>query len=178
MSNVLIGIIGVILFVGLALASALFLGPRFQDSRSTSVGAATVQAVSQVGSAAALHNVEGNGLLEAGVEPEALRIASYLRSVPTNPSGGDDIIILGKEGEASGVEGVFVVGRLPDELGGELCSAIVKQTKKADDRISTGGYPVVEVVDDIPTGPTGCFQMGSGNINALEAEGFYAFARI
>ena len=178
MSNVLIGIIGVILFVGLALAGALFLCPRFQDTRSTSVGAATVQAVSQFGSAVALSNVEGNNFLEAGADPDGLRVASYLRNVPVNPSGGDDLVILGSEGEGSGVDAVLVVGRLPDDSGAEVCSAIVKQTKKADDRISTGGYPVVETAADLPTGPAGCFQVGSGNLNALVAEGFYAFARI
>lgn len=178
MSNVLIGIIGVILFVGLALAGALFLGPRFQDSRSTSVGAATVQAVSQVSSAVALSNVEESGFLGAGTDPEGLRLANYLRNVPVNPSGGDDLIILGEQGEGTGVDAVLVVGRLPDDSGGEVCSAIVKQTKKADDRISTGGYPIVETAADLPTGPAGCFQVGSSDLNSLAAEGFYAFARI
>jgi len=49
MSNVLIGIIGVILFIGLALAGALFLGPRFQaatiDSRAASISALLAQSV-------------------------------------------------------------------------------------------------------------------------------------
>ena len=42
MSNVLIGIIGVILFIGLALAGALFLGPRFQAATISSKASATV----------------------------------------------------------------------------------------------------------------------------------------
>jgi len=42
MSNVLIGIIGVILFIGLALAGALFLGPRFQESTNNSRGSAVI----------------------------------------------------------------------------------------------------------------------------------------
>lgn len=33
MTNVLIGIIGVILFIGLALALALFMGPQFTNRR-------------------------------------------------------------------------------------------------------------------------------------------------
>jgi hypothetical protein len=49
MSNVLIGIIGVILFIGLALAGALFLGPRFQeasiDSRASSISTMLNQSV-------------------------------------------------------------------------------------------------------------------------------------
>ena len=178
MSNVLIGIIGVILFIGLALAGALFLGPRFAESRSTSVGAATVQAVNQVGSAVSLRNTENANVLEAGADPDVLRVANYLKAVPVNPSGGSPIVILGAAGQGSGSEGSLVVGRLPDAAGGEICSAIVKQTKNADDRVGTGGYPIVEGAGDLPTGPTGCFRMGTGNLNALEAEGFYAFARI
>ena len=58
MSNVLIGIIGVILFIGLALAGALFLGPRFQQSTNNSKASASVQAVSQVGNAANMANVQ------------------------------------------------------------------------------------------------------------------------
>ena len=178
MSNVLIGIIGVILFIGLALAGALFLGPRFQDSRSTSVGAATVQAVTQIGSAIVLRNTEASGRLEAGVDPEVLRVGSYLKSVPSNPSGGGDLVILGKDGEGSGVDAEMVVGRIPDGSGADVCSAIVKQTKNADDRVGTGDFPTVDVVADFPRGPAGCFRIGSGGINSLAPDGYYAFARI
>ena len=58
MSNVLIGIIGVILFIGLALAGALFLGPRFQESTNNSRASAAVQAVAQVASAANMYRVQ------------------------------------------------------------------------------------------------------------------------
>src|SRR3546814_303803 len=58
MSNVLIGIIGVILFIGLALAGALFLGPRFQESTNNSRASASVQAVSQIASAANMFEVQ------------------------------------------------------------------------------------------------------------------------
>src|SRR3546814_7999702 len=58
MSNVLIGIIGVILFIGLAIAGALFLGPRFQESTNNSSASASVQAVSQIASAANMFEVQ------------------------------------------------------------------------------------------------------------------------
>ena len=45
MSNVLIGIIGVILLIGLVLAGALFLGARFQAAADNSRASASVQAV-------------------------------------------------------------------------------------------------------------------------------------
>ena len=178
MSNVLIGIIGVILFIGLALAGALFLGPRFSDSRSTSVGAATVQAVTQVGSAIVLSNTEKSDAVQAGVSTGSLTAGNYLRAVPANPSGGEELEILGGLGEATGVDAGLIVAKLPDGSGASVCSAIVKQTVNADDRVGIEGYPVVDAPSDFPRAPTGCFRMGSGNLNALEADGFYAFARI
>jgi len=51
MSNVLIGIIGVILFIGLALAGALILGEDFKSSKATTEAAATMQQMAQVSAA-------------------------------------------------------------------------------------------------------------------------------
>ena len=92
MSNVLIGIIGVILFIGLALAGALFLGPRFQESTNNSRASAAVQAVAQVSNAANMYKVqEGKDVAGSGVTPATqLQSDSYLKSVPTNPTGEGD----------------------------------------------------------------------------------------
>ena len=81
MSNVLIGIIGVILFIGLALAGALFLGPRFQESKINSDAAAAIQAVSQVSNAVNLYEVnEGR---EVGTHQAGNLISGgYLKSFP------------------------------------------------------------------------------------------------
>jgi len=86
MSNVLIGIIGVILFIGLALAGALFLGPRFQESTINSKAAASVQAVSQTAHAATLYQTtSGASLANALDSATTLRDAGYLKSIPGNP---------------------------------------------------------------------------------------------
>ena len=89
MSNVLIGIIGVILFIGLALAGALFLGPRFQESVNNSKAAAVVQSVSQVAHAANLYEVnEGKPFVSTTTEStgvDGLIAGSYIKSRPTNP---------------------------------------------------------------------------------------------
>ena len=57
MSNVLIGVIGVILFIGLALAGALFLGGRFSQSQTESEAARLVTEGSQISSAYDLYSV-------------------------------------------------------------------------------------------------------------------------
>ena len=51
MSNVLIGIIGVILFIGLALAGALILGDDFRTATASSQAAAAAQTMLQIQSA-------------------------------------------------------------------------------------------------------------------------------
>ena len=91
MSNVLIGIIGVILFIGLALAGALFLGPRFQQSANSSRASAATQAVAQVASAIALRNVESGMPMMATSDTanlQALLTERYLKAVPVNPMTG------------------------------------------------------------------------------------------
>jgi len=86
MSNVLIGIIGVILFIGLALAGALFLGPRFQESTSTSKTAAISQAMSQMSRGAELYRLNEGTPFPAG-PPTSLVTKGYLKSIPENPLG-------------------------------------------------------------------------------------------
>ena len=96
MSNVLIGIIGVILFIGLALAGALFLGPRFQEASLNSKDAASLQAVSQISNASRMYAVQegrpipsnpsGTTLNDTDSEPYvALVGGGYLKSIPSNP---------------------------------------------------------------------------------------------
>jgi hypothetical protein len=57
-SNVLIGIIGVILFIGLALAGAMILGEDFQSSRASSEAAMIQQQLSQVGAAYEMYRLK------------------------------------------------------------------------------------------------------------------------
>ena len=84
MSNVLIGIIGVILFIGLALAGALFLGPRFQEATAQSKAAALIQQAHQVASAAQMYRVQEGQDVKAGSLDGQL-IGTYLKSAPVNP---------------------------------------------------------------------------------------------
>ena len=83
MSNVLIGIIGVILFIGLALAGALFLGPRFQESTNNSKASAAVQMASQTAAAANLYRVqEGRSTVSTGDIKTLLVDTGYMKSAP------------------------------------------------------------------------------------------------
>lgn len=146
MSNVLIGIIGVILFIGLALAGALFLGPQFQESTNNSRAAASVQAVSQVSSAANMFEVQ-EGRIAANAA--ALQTGGYLKSVPSNPTGGD----------APEIAGTLVAMELEGNSE-KICNAVAKQT---------GGTVYADAAAAAAGAPTGCY--GS-------AGAFSVFARI
>lgn len=136
MSNVLIGIIGVILFIGLALAGALFLGPRFQESTNNSKASAAVQAVSQVASAANMYRVqEGKSDFSLNTTPGAgdLVTNNYLKSIPANPAG-------------TAIPSLATAGYVTMDLATNaksICDAINKQT---------GASATLTA----PTGTTGC----------------------
>ncbi len=101
MSNVLIGIIGVILFIGLALAGALFLGPRFQDSQNASKAAAVSQALNQMAAATNLNNLDtGEPMSTSEHDTVAATLASrgYLKSAITSPLDGAPIPIVLESG--------------------------------------------------------------------------------
>ena len=130
MSNVLIGIIGVILFIGLALAGALFLGPRFQESTNNSRASAAVQAVSQIANAANMYQVqEGKVAPAIGTSSDTstsdtLVGKGYLKSVPSNPTDASKTAVMDATTDK----------RVTMELGGNassICDAIAKQTSGA-----------------------------------------------
>jgi hypothetical protein len=85
MSNVLIGIIGVILFIGLALAGALILGDDFQSATASSQGAAASQTLLQVQSAIDMWKLKtGQGSLRNG-NTEFLA-PRFLKAAAQNPT--------------------------------------------------------------------------------------------
>jgi hypothetical protein len=103
MSNVLIGIIGVILFIGLALAGALFLGPRFSNSKTDAEAARYMSEGSQISKAYEMYalneGVYPNGLDDKGVALDTsgkdetqskliqMKNKGYLKSIPMGGTG-------------------------------------------------------------------------------------------
>jgi hypothetical protein len=171
MSNVLIGIIGVILFIGLALAGALFLGPRFQESTNNSKASAAVQAVSQVASAANMYRVQEGKSVVSNDTLAVLTAASYLKSAPSNPAGTVEASFISAAGTAAaGADAAMVVMPLATNADA-ICNAISKQTNSVDTA------PTVAAAAGLPTNPTGCFKT-SAVVGALATGTNYAYARI
>lgn len=91
MSNVLIGIIGVILFIGLALAGALYLGGAFSGSKTDSEAARFISEGAQISNAYDLFFLQegrypdamGNGTQSpSDAKIEQLVSAGYLKDIP------------------------------------------------------------------------------------------------
>ena len=152
MSNVLIGIIGVILFIGLALAGALFLGPRFQDSKISSSAAASVQALSQAANAVELYNLNEGRHFQAiaGSVPVG---TEYLKKQVLQPSPNYGVIDLrNADGSYDGDADYALMGG-GGEIGIKECTEIAKQAGLALD--ADGSAPK----SDKPIGSRGCFRL-------------------
>ncbi len=155
MSQVLIGIIGVILFIGLALAGAMFLGPRFQESANNSRASASLQAVAQVAQAANMYQLQ-EGFPSANVS--ALTGGGYLKAVPVNPvNNGVEPILADYLGSSDGVmDHVTMNIGLTSEPGTmQICEAINKQA------VGSAGTPPTAAPTASSTGVSGCFTSGT-----------------
>ena len=126
MSNVLIGIIGVILFIGLALAGALFLGPRFQESTHNSKAAAVSAGLQQVAQAAQMYRVqEGVSVTSTGSTATTALAPDYLKSAPRNPMTNGSYQMVDANGYNNATPAQFVYTNLGgDDTAKAVCRAI------------------------------------------------------
>lgn len=151
MSNVLIGIIGVILFIGLALAGALFLGSRFQEATQNSKASAVAQSMTQIANAANMYRVqEGTDLGSDDAAMTLLSTRGYLKSTP-NPPSATRLVLAASNGGSTG-PAAFVIADLGDAKG--ICEAIERQSGGTFDntpRFWTGTLPKSQ----------GCYPNGS-----------------
>lgn len=148
MSNVLIGIIGVILFIGLALAGALFLGPRFEEATNNSKASANVQAINQINNAINMYEAqEGSRLAGSAVSSLA---PSYLRSVPSRAEWNGVPTI------ATGVSARPLYVPL-SESSRKVCAAINRQIRGTDE------IPTVVDWQSQTAGASGCYDTGAPN---------------
>jgi hypothetical protein len=152
MSNVLIGIIGVILFIGLALAGALILGDDFRTASADSKAAAAVQVVQQSVQAAAMYRLKTGAPVSAG-SISALT-PRFLKSTPTNPVASAYTPDLRTEtGAYGGPAAVVGMGADNTSRNLDVCSEINEQT---------GQGATTPTVNAYPSAPIGCFVVGAG----------------
>jgi hypothetical protein len=85
MSNVLIGIIGVILFIGLALAGALILGDDFRTASSSAQAAAVVSQIQQTQSAIEMWRLK-TGQQTVYTQDTTFLVPRFLKTPALNPT--------------------------------------------------------------------------------------------
>ena len=85
MSNVLIGIIGVILFIGLALAGALILGDDFRTASSSAQAAAVVSQLQQTQAAVEMWRLK-TGQRTIMTQDTSFLVSRFLKTPAVNPT--------------------------------------------------------------------------------------------
>jgi hypothetical protein len=151
LANVLIGIVGVILFIGLALAGASFFGPVLSDAVVESRASGVVQSLSTVAKAVSVRNRELETLTSASATSSVL-VPEYLEDLPTNPVNGGPIILVSSDGRTSGTGMARLVLTRLSSLEVPMCTYINRQG---------GGSDALVVVSAMPAQSIGCVRMGA-----------------
>jgi hypothetical protein len=184
MTNVLIGIIGVLLFIGLALAGALFLGPRFQQAQRNSKAMTLTQMASQIVVAMEIKRNEDGTPMPARQSMRVLSQNSYLKTVPVNPylgEGGWPFRALYSHDLHSPyyyADVVFLsIGHGEDAPA--VCRSINKQGHDGGDEIPTLPLSSGSDIGPAMTKPSGCFRMHDVGVPGEAAPGdFVVYSRI
>jgi hypothetical protein len=173
-SNVLIGIIGVILFIGLALAGALILGDDFRSSTNDTKAATVTQGLAQLAQAVSMSNLKtGRLVVSQGVSPGNALIPRFLKSVPYNPISRENLAVLVEAG--GGVNGgpattaAMLLGETSNKEARAVCESIQRQSGQIGptDTFNTDNPGSLQS-SQLPT-VTGCIW---NSVN------YYAFSRI
>lgn len=184
MSSVLIGIIGIALFIGLAISGAIFLGPQFDAAQAHALAANSLQAVSSVASAANSYRFAKGYAMGAALDtPQRLVSAGFLKMVPGNPvmptSGLYPHFVDGAGVDAANTGNValwsprYVFMSIGSDR--DLCTMIGRQmqTFASGQQVSTTSVNIA----DFNAKAAGCFRTSQGT--SLAAAGDYVvFARI
>jgi len=164
MSNVLIGIIGVILFIGLALAGTLILGDDFRTSSNSSQAAALMSQMKQTADAAEMFKLKTGSAFVPAIESDFL-VPRFLKVPARNPTylAREDGTYLYKiefnnniyvdnyrEPTYAGKWLMAAIGQEGDERAAAICREIA-QTYGQSDVVSYAGN-----TDPYPAAPVGC----------------------
>lgn len=174
MSNVLIGIIGVILFIGLALAGALILGDDFKSASSDAKAAAVQSQMQQFAQAIAMYSLK-TGRPMMSMDPQSLLVPRFLKNIPVNP------VV-----PANGAGMIDAAGRTAGEA--RFITMSIGNSKDVCDAISmtSSGIPAPDVTDVSMMKTAGCVRVRGAFYNAFVADNmdgrpdtwYYAYSRI
>jgi hypothetical protein len=160
MSNVLIGIIGVILFIGLALAGALILGDDFKSASSSSQAAAVVSQLQQTQAAIEMWRMK-TGQRQIMTQDTSFLVPRFLKTRAVNASSYrnagvpywnevflNNDIDANQDNEAKGYVArwaMVIMGISTDTKARDTCVAIEE-----------GQGRTTIATTNVPTNPVGC----------------------
>lgn len=132
MSNVLIGIIGVILFIGLALAGALILGDDFKSSKSSTMATKTLADMHQIAAAMNMRTLKtGAPMISSNYDTNvAALVPRFLKVAPTVPNGGGRYQTPDLNGYGTSQPADLIqarIGPVGDESAKAICAEIESQ---------------------------------------------------
>lgn len=166
MANVLIGIVGVVLFIGLALAGASFFGPVMGDAMVEARANGLIQVLSTTSKAVSVRNRELE-TITPGSSDSSILVPDYLEDLPTSPVNGNSVMMLNELGQVSGGMTTVVASKLAvSDL--EMCGYINRQG---------GGSGTVPTINSNPSQSMGCARSGV-NRGPLVAGDLYAYITI
>ena len=182
MTNVLIGIIGVILFIGLAVAAAWYLGPKFQQAASNSKAMSITHMESQITAAISMKRTDDGTFVVARSPVRDLQVGGYLKTVPLNPYAGDGglpfrILYSGDLESAYYYADVVFMTLGQSEGAEQVCRAINRQggSETVPRMPAEDGQDIQAMVQK----PSGCFRVHANGIYGEAAGNDYvAYARI
>lgn len=182
MSNLLIGIIGVALFIGLAMGAALFVGPQFDEAQTNAQASDTVQAVASVASSVNSYRLAtGYSVGPALASTQALVDAGYLRDVPANTAlnGRQPQIVnaAGVDSANSGAPATFSPKYVIMSLGAnqDLCTLIERKVGT----ISSGSTvsATSRAMEGAVNRQVGCFRIASAATGVASGD-YVVYSRI
>jgi len=168
MSNLIIGVIGVILSIGVAVAGASFLGANFTNSRVRTDATAGMETLARVAAAVQVRDRERELATSATSTLADILVPAYLEDMPANPFGGPSLFLLGDGGATTG-PAAFVAMKVVGGNADSICDSISKQ----------GLGPAVAPTASWPTPArsVGCFKAASSLGSAVQAGELIAYAR-
>lgn len=185
MSNVLIGILAIVLFMVVAIGSAIFLGPQFDDAQSMGAASSAIQAVSEVATGVNTFRMATGYTYGAGLESaQRLVDAGVLRRVPENPvisgrapqiigANGNDFLQSSAAEQAVWVPRVVVMSLGADRLA---CTHVMRMLGHISGEALVSESAVTPLVGSNDR-TAGCFRASQGG-TGVAANDYVAFARI
>ncbi len=165
MSNVLIGIIGVIFFIGLALAGASYVGSLVTDGTTQRDSAQIVMSLQQTAGAVKIYNIRNRSWVPNNFTAvDTMISAGIMKARPTNPTlPGSYPLVVDSTGSLTGNRPTYVIMYLgQSEQARDACIEVEIQNGNTDRTDPAVMAQQISFVSRANTTKGGCARMNGG----------------